>query len=882
MNPKKLIGNLVGRRWRDEELDAEVRSFAEMLTDEKLREGMKPEDAQRAARIELGGIEQVKEQVRDVRAFSWFYSLVQDVRFGLRMLRKSPGFTAIAVLTLALGIGANTVIFSVVNAVLLRPLPFSQSDQLVSVAFFDTIRKAPDEYLSIPNFCDWRSQNRVFRGMTAFYEDTYTLTGADEATHLNAAVVSADFFSTLGIAPQLGRGFLPTEEEKGRQVVVLSDHLWRTMFNADPKIIGRGITLNDQSHIVVGVAPPGFDFPITTPPVQIWTTLSHVSEWINERDARFLTVVGRMKPDVTVPQVQAEISRINAVLAKEYPNSNLRYGDAVVVPELQHLVGDARPALLILFGAVGFVLFIACANVASLLLARSMTREKEMAIRTALGGGRSRVIRQLLTESVLLALIGGFFGFLLALWGTDGLLRLVPEDIPRMSEIQMDGRVFLFTLLAAIVTGILFGLAPALQCARRGPFDVLKRSGGGAGASGGILHNRVRSILVVTEMALSLALLMGAGLMMRSFARLQSVNPGFDPHNKLTFFFNLPQTRYGPDQRKAFYSRLLDRLNTLPGVVSAAGAVTLPFGGGDMNMRLAFEIEGRPTLKGSAPEEEFGDVGPGYFNTMGIPLLEGREFDSTDTPTSPDVIIINQAFAKHYFPNQDPVGRRMNPILKLSSNSPMREIVGVVGNVKTSALNSDPEPEFFVPYQQVFAGELTMVLRTYGAPESVLGAARDAVHSMDASLPIYAVESMEQYVGASVAQPRFSMMLLMIFAGLALALTTVGIYGVMTYAVTQRTHEIGIRMAMGARRGDVMGLVLRYGIKLALAGIVAGVAAALALTRLLETALYNVSAQDPLTFASVAIALVLITLAACYIPARRAVRTDPMVALHHE
>jgi predicted permease len=861
------------------DLEHDIREHIETETQDNIARGMSPEDAHYAAMRKFGNVARVKEETREVWSFVWLEQLWQDVRYGFRTLCKSPGFTAVAVVTLALGIGANTAIFSVVNAVLLQPLPLPQPEQLVSVQLYDTILKTPNEYLSIPNFFDWRRQNQVFSGMATFTDYTCTLTEAGRPVHLNAEWVSADFFSTLGVAPQLGRGFLPEEEKKGSSVAILSDRLWRTMFSADTNIIGRSITLDNKSHVVVGVAPPGFDFPIMTPPVQIWTSIGETVAY-DVRAAHGFFVLGRMKPGVTVAQAQAEMSRIDALLAKEYPDSNLRYGGAVVVPELQHLVGDARSALWILFGAVGCVLLIACANVASLLLARSMTRQREMAIRTALGARRLRVISQLLTESVLLALIGGFVGFVLAVWGTAGLLRLVPQNVPRISEIQMDSSVFLFTLLATIFTGILFGLAPALQNSKRSPFDTLRTSGAGAGRSGGVPQNRIRSALVVAEIALALTLLMGAGLMLQSFASLRRVNPGFNPHNALTFTFDLPKSSYSNDRKEIFYGQLLDRLNTLPEVVSAAASVTLPLSGGDL--RTNVEVEGRPVPKGTAPEEEFGVVSPGYFKTMGIPLLEGREFTPADTATSTLAVVVNQAFATRYFPNETALGKRFKAIDPGRSNPPMREIVGIVGNVKRGALNEAPEPDLFLPYQQEFVGDLTLILRTRGAPESMVGTAREVVHSMDTSLPLYDVKTMDQYVGESVAQPRFNMILLIIFAALALGLTIVGIYGVMAYTVSQRTHEIGIRMALGAQRSEVMRLVLGNGIKLALAGIVAGIAMALALTRLLAALLFGISTYDPLTLAGVAFLLVAVAALACYIPALRAARVDPMVALRYE
>jgi predicted permease len=809
-------------------------------------------------------------------------TLLQDLRYAFRMLLKSPGFTAVAVLTLALGIGANTAIFSVVNAVLLRPLPFPQSSQLVSVESFDTISKIPHHSSSYPDFFDLRSQNQVFSHMASYHDATYTLTGVDQPAHLSGAIVTAGFLSTLDVSPELGRDFLPSEEKKGNHAAILSDRLWRTMFHADPAIVGRGISLNNQSYTVVGVAPRAFNFPITTPPVQIWTTCADDTSMLTERGAELLRVIARMKPGVTVPQAQADIAHIYANLAKQYPDTNLHSAGAFVEPELQHLVGDVEPALFVLFGAVGCVLLIACANVANLLLARSMTRQKELAIRSALGAGRFRVIRQLLTESILLALIGAALGLLFALWGTSALVRLVPHNVPRMAQIQIDSRVFVFTLIAAVITGILFGLAPALQTSKTNLVDSLKESA--RGLSGGLQHSRLRGALVVAEVALALALLMGAGLMIQSFARIENVNPGFNSRNLLTFTFDLSGSRYNTNQQKVFYRQALDRLNQIPGLTSAAAALPLPLSGD--NITASFTIEGQPVANGNEPSEEVSIVSPGYFHAMGIPLLEGRDFALTDTPTSPEVVIINQAFAKKYFPNEDPVGKRMKPGFSDSDDPnapyPVREIVGIVGDVKTRTLSRADKPEYFLPYQQALFSNLTMVLRTQAAPESVLGAARDAIHSMDSNLPFYNVETMEQYVGASVSQPRFSTLLLAIFAGLALALTALGLYGVVSYSVAQRTHEIGIRMALGAQTVDVLKMVVRQAMLLTVIGWVAGLAAGFALTRFLSSELYGIRVTDPLTLLAVTIVLAVVALLASYIPARRAMKVDPMIALRYE
>jgi predicted permease len=813
---------------------------------------------------------------------TFFEGILQDIRYGFRMLRESPGFTAVAILTLALGIGANTAIFSVVNAVLLRPLPFPQSSQLVSVESFDTIDKIPHGASSYPDFFDLRGQNQVFTHMASFHNNTYTLTGVDQPAHLNGATVTSGFFSTLEVPLQLGRDFLPAEEKKGNYAAILSDLLWRTMFHADPAIVGRSISLNNESYTVVGVAPRAFNFPITTPPVQIWTACADDSDMLTQRGVVWLRVIARMKPGVTISQAQADIAHIYANLAKQYPESNLHSAGAFVEPELQHLVGDVEPALFVLFGAVGCVLLIACANVANLLLARSMTRQKELAIRSALGAGRARVIRQLLTESTLLALLGAALGLLFALWGTRTLVQLVPHDVPRMSQIQVDSRVFVFTLIAALITGILFGLAPSLQTSKTNLVDSLKESA--RGLSGGLQHSRLRGALVVVEVALALALLMGAGLMIQSFARIENVNPGFNPRSLLTFTFELPGSRYNTNQQKIFYRQALDRLNQIPGVASAAAALPLPLTGN--NISATFTIEGQPVARGNEPSEAPSFVSPGYFQTMGIPLLEGRDFALTDTPTSSDVVIVNQAFAKKYFPNEDPVGKRMTPDISDSDDPnapyPVREIVGVVGDVKIRSLSRADTVEYFLPYQQALLSNLTLVLRTQAAPDSVLGAARNAIHSMDSNLPIYSVETMDQYLGASVSQPRFSTLLLAIFAALALALTALGLYGVVSYSVAQRTHEIGIRMALGAQTVDVLKMIVRQAMLLTVIGWAAGLVAGFALTRFLSSQLYGIRVTDPLTLLAVTIVLVIVALLASFIPARRAMKVDPMVALRYE
>jgi predicted permease len=809
----------------------------------------------------------------------------QDVRYGIRRLAHSPGFTIVAVLTLALGIGANTAIFSVIDAVLLRPLPFPQASRLVSVRSVDTVRGGiPLNSASYPDFFDWRSENHVFSGITAFHDSDFTLTGIPQPQHLTGEMVTSGFFETLGVSPQIGRGFHPEEEKAGHEVVILSHRLWQTVFQGDPKILGRLITLDGRGYTVVGVMPAGFHFPIETPAVELWTAISTDAEGKTpmtvQRGAHFLHVVARLKPGVSLAQAQADMSRITANLKAQYPETNTHFGAARVVPELDLLVGNVKPALVVLFFAVGLVLLIACVNVANLLLARSMTRQKEMAIRAALGASQTRIARQLLVESVVLSLAGGLVGLLSAAWATTGLMRLVPQSIPRMGQIGIDGSVFLFTLLVSVATGILFGLAPALHASKTGLVGPLNESG--RGLSAGVGRQRVRSVLVVVEMGLALALLAAAGLLIRSFSRLEKVNPGFNPQNLLTFTFDLPVARYTTEQQVNFYDRLLRRLDALPGVRSAASITPLPLSGD--NIDIGFSIVGQPTAPGNGPDSLFRLVSPGYFRTMGIPLIEGREFNAQDTRTSAPVVVVNQAFAQKYFPGEDAVGKRVVPgasdhdVKKL----PEYEIVGVVGNVLSANLSDTPKPEYYAPYSQIMFSGLAIVVRADMAPEGLASAVRGVVRGMDPDVPLYDMKTMDQYLGASVAEPRFSMLLLSIFAALALVLTAIGLYGVIAYAVAQRTHEIGIRIALGAGPADVLGQVLGAGARIALVGVACGTAGALAATRLLRGLLFGVSASDPATFAAVALLLFGVAMLACYVPARRAMRVDPVIALRQE
>ena len=795
------------------------------------------------------------------------------------MLLRQPGFTAIAVIALALGIGANTAIFSVVNAVLLKPLPFADADKLVIVYETSLKRGSLRSAASYPNFADWRAQNQVFERMASYHTGDSVLTGEGEPVRLQAATVNADLFPILGVAPILGRSFLPDEDKPGDagRVVMLSHRLWKTRFNGDPNVIDRSILLYGKHYTVVGVMPEGFQFPIVAEPVDLWTTVSVDYEMFEQRGAHYMNVIARLQLGVTIGQAKAEMDGIAANLERQYPDENTRRG-INLVPALESLVGDVRPALLILLGAVGCVLLIGCANVANLLLARATTRHKEMAIRSALGASRGRVVRQLLTESVLLAMAGGALGLLVAMWGTDVLVSLSREDLPRASQIGLDGRVLGFTFLVSILTGVIFGLVPAIHSSKTDLNESLKE--GGRGSTEGARRNRLRAVLVVGEVAIAIVLLAGAGLLIQSLRRLQQVNPGFNPQNTMTFSLGLPEVKYKAAQQVEFYRQLAERLESLPGVRSASAVMPLPLGGD--RMRVTFETEGRPLPKGELPATEIRTIGVDYFRTIGIPIIAGRDFTDRDEAKSTPVVIVNEAFARQYFPGEDILGKHINPSISAGEGEPqMREIVGVVGNVKHRGLSAEAEPEAYEPHAQL-TFDMSVVVRTEGDPHGIVAAIQGEVRAMDRDLPAYNFRTLDEYLAASVAQPRFNTTLLAVFAGMALLLTAVGLYGVMSYSVNQRTHEIGIRMALGAGRGDVLKLVVGQGMTLTATGVVVGLTGAFFLTKLLESLLFGVSATDPVTFAAIALLLAGVALVACFVPARRATRVDPMIALRYE
>ena len=809
-------------------------------------------------------------------------STLKDIRYGARNLFKHPGFTAIVIVTLAVGIGASSAIFSVVNTVLLQPLPYAHAERLVTIQELSAdgrlVQATP------ANFLDWRAQNTVFEQLAAILTRPANLALADQAERVDLAMTSANFFSVLGIEATLGRVFIPADEEAGHApVVILSHELWQGRFAGDASLVGKSITLDGNSYTVIGIAPAGFQYPgqtdVWVPPYRLAPTLNERMDPTQVRGFGMLATVALLKPNVSLAQAASEMETITARLRQQYPETNNRRFNRVVTLQ-NHLVGETGPMLLLLFGAVGFVLLIACANVANLLLASAASRHKEIAIRTALGASRIRVIRQLLTESLLLAFAGGAIGLLLALWGVVFLTKLLPQNFPRLGEINLDWRVLIFTLIASVLTGILFGLAPALQMSRSDVQESLKESG--RGASGGRRQHRLRNLLIVGEVALSVVLLVGAGLLFRSFLRLQAVNTGFTSEHLLTLQLSPAGSNYRQDSDYiSFYKQTMERIAAIPGVVSVGAINTLPLSKGPTG---GFQIEGRPPLtRDKWPGSNYRSVSPDYFRTMNIPVAEGRAFTDRDNETAPLVMIINQASARRDFPGESPIGKRVN----LGNTNPQGqpvwwEIVGVVSDVRNNELREETLPEFYLSALQDTFGNMFLVVRTSVEPAGVAAAVRRATAEVDKSAAVSDVKTMDHIVSEAVTQPRFNLVLLGLFSGMALLLSAAGIYGVTAYSVTQRTHEFGIRMALGAQVGDVLSMIIKQGMLLISLGIAMGLVAAFVLTRLLRTLLFGVSETDPLTFVVISILLAAVALLACYIPARRATKVDPLVALRYE
>ncbi|HXU36486.1 MAG TPA: ABC transporter permease [Blastocatellia bacterium] len=805
-----------------------------------------------------------------------------DLRYAARMLLKQPGFALVAVITLGLGIGANTAIFSVVNGVLLHPLPYREPERLV--ALWETKTTAGQEpnnrnEVALGNFLDWRAQQSVCDEIGALTYASLNLTGLAEPERIQGAVVTANLFQVLGVQPITGRMFLPEEENPASaRAVIISNGLWQRRFGADTGLVGKTLTLNGNQHTVVGIMPPAFElqFP-TSREIDMWVPMRIDTSNAN-RQSHYLYVLGRLKPGIGLEQAKEGMTVLAGQLEQQYPQTNADRG-ANVISLHRQLVGDVRSYIEVLFAAVGFVLLIACANVANLLLARVAARHKEVAIRTALGASRLRLVRQMLTESLLLSVLGGLLGLLLAVWGIDVLVALSPPDVPRLSEVGVHGPIFVWTLAVAIITGVLFGLAPALGASKSNLNESLKESGRSTAAPG---RARLRNLLVVSEVALALVLLIGSGLMIRSFMRLQQVNPGFEPRHLLTMNVLLPAQKYRENQQiNTFFDQLFERIRAVPGVDGVGGIDPLPLS--NSNATTGFVIEGGPALAvADRPEVGERTVTPAYFEAMRIPVHRGREFTSGDREDTPRVVIINEALARRFWPGEEAVGKRLG--FKAATPQVWHEVVGIVGDVKHQRLDADPKPEVYFAYQQYPDRFMSLVVRTAEPvePGALITAIRDQVLAVDANQPVFDINTMDERMAKAVAPSRFIMLLLGVFAGLALILAAVGIYGVISYSVTQRTHEIGVRMALGAEAGDVLGLVVRQGMTLALAGIAVGLAGAFALTRLMSGLLFSVSSTDPLTFTLISLLLMGVALGACFVPARRATRVDPMIALRYE
>jgi putative ABC transport system permease protein len=818
-------------------------------------------------------------------------ALWQDVRYGLRMLAKSPGFSALVILTLALGIGANTAIFSVVNAVLLRPLPFERSDRLVQIwhtppqASFPGI---PTFSVSPANFLDWRTRSQAFEGMSAYGFGQYTLTGTGHPEAVRMVAVTSGFFSILRAQPLLGRAFLAEEDSPGRDhEVVLSYNLWRSRFGADRDIVGKNIALNEQAFTVVGVMRPNFEFPISTDPnysPQMWKPLGWTDQERAIRDNHNYAVVARLKDDVNLQQARAELDSVSNQLAQQYPGDDKGWG-ATAIPLREDLVGDVRPALLILLGAVALVLLIACANVANLLLAKAMSRRKEIAIRVAMGASRPRLLQQGISETVLMALAGGALGLVFAHYGVILIVRFLAQRLPRSTEIGLDGWVFAFALGISLLTGIAVGLLSSLRFAKNDVSESLKQGLGRTSSDSG--GTRTRNILVVSEVALSLMLLIGAGLLIRSLSVLRHVNPGFDPSRLLTLEVAIPSTKFSePMQQVRYFDRVLDQVRDLPGVQSAGLIDSLPLSGGS---HQPVSVEGRPVVPmAEQPEVDVRLISPGYISAMHIALLSGRDIDRSDVQGRPGAVLISQSFAKLFWPNENPIGKHLT--LYFFRDLP-RVVVGVVADVKLDALNETrPTPALYTPLAQVapttggtwHSFGMNLAVRTNADPLNVASMVTNSIREVDAEVPLLSIQTMEESVSASLSPQRFTMLLLVAFAGTALLLAAAGIYGVMAYMVTRRTREIGVRMALGAAAGDVLRLVIGQGMSTTAIGVAIGIGGAFALTRTMQSLLFGVSRTDPMTLAGVVLLLAAVSVFACWVPARRATKVDPLVALRYE
>jgi len=868
----------------ERDMNTELRFHVEMQIQQNIERGMSPAEARFHALRDFGGVEKFKEECRDARGGRLIEALLQDTRYGARILLRNPGFTLVAVLTLALGIGANTAIFSVIYGVLMRPLPYKEGNQLVIVHQQAPLAKVPNMPFSVKEVMDYREQSQTLDAVVEHHSMSFTLLGGSEPQRVQTGVVSANFFDVLGVTPILGRTFLPSDDDKSSEaVLVLSYKYWKESHGGDPNIIGRVFQMNNSPHTVIGVLPSIPQYPAEE---DIYMPTSHCptrssDQFIANRNARMMSVFGRLKPGVPLTQAQADLNVLAANLQKQYPDSypgNRGYG-AVVTPLQEELTSRARPTFLILLGTSGLVLLIACANVANLTLARLMRREREMAIRSAMGAGRGRLIRQLLTESTMVSLAGGTLGLLLASGGLRLLVTFASRFTTRSGEIRIDGLVLLFTLLVSVVTGLVFGLVPVFSSDRNLSTSLQE---GGNRTSTSVRRQRARNLLTVAQVAVSFMLLIGAGLMVRSLIKLQSVNPGFDPDRVLAMRVSPNWSKFNTtEQTRLLFQRLLDKVRSEPGVQSAALSSTYPLNQiGIVNgpFNRGFQIEGRPIPEGElAPQADFRSASPGFFETIRLPLVKGRTFEERDNEKAPLVAVINQSTARHRWNDEDPIGRRVS----FDRGQTWATIVGIIGDVKQYGLDRDPADEIYIPLAQSgFANNL--LVRTAADPMAIAALMREAVYAADPDNAIDRVQTLEQVRSDAVASPRLTAILMAMFAGLALVITAAGIAGVMALSVSQRTHELGVRLALGATPSRVLGMVMRQGMYYVATGLAIGIAGSLLLGRLMSALLFAVEPTDPITFIAVSVVLIAVAAAACFIPARRVTSIDPMLALRSE
>src|SRR5215469_12884604 len=871
-------------RHRKADLERELQADLELEEEEQREKGLSPEDARYAARRAFGNTALIREETHEAWGWAQFERLFQDLRYAMRRLGRSPGFTFATALILAVGIGSTTAVFSLVNAVLLRPLPFPESDRLVWVIQQDhSLPGNAAEALSYPDYFDWRAQNHTLEGLASYRDGTVTMQLKGESERLEVETVSANFFAVLGARPMLGRDFRWDDEKPGHHVAMLSYSFWQSQLGSANDIIGKSIRMSDHDYTVVGVMPTGFQFPVENPAPVLWTSLADDAEGKNpptkERGFDVLGVIGRLRPGTTTTQVKADLSVIAANLARLYPDNNKQYSSALVEPELAHMIGDTRPALRVLFAAVSLVLLLVCANVAGLLLARGSRRNAEFAVRAAIGASRMAIIRQLLLESLVLSLSGGLAGIGLAFGLIHAMLNLMPLKIPRMQGTSVDGRVLVFVLVVSLVTGLLFGAFPAWRLSCSAPARALGE--GSRTVTSGKAQHRLHNGLVVAQTAICMVLLIGSGLLMRSFLRILDVDPGFDRKNVLTSRVGVSFDQLKHDQHYVFYQQLLGRISALPGVQAASAGWPLPMT--DSSATVSFNIQGRPVAQGDEPSASLGVAMPGYFKTMGIPLIAGRAFGEEDGLKGPPTIIINLAFAKKYFPGENPVGQHIE--VRAGDDvfeHPVREVVGVVGNIRRKGLTADTDPQYYLPYAQAVITNPYLVVRTNGDPDAIQNAIRTAVRALDRNVPVYQVATMEDRLSKSAAQPRFQAFLFTSFAAIALVLAAVGLYGLLSYVVAQRSMEIGLRLALGAQRSQVLAMIVRRGLLLTLAGVGSGMAISALLTRLVSGMLFHVSPTDPLILMVTALLLLVVSAAASSVPACHAACLDPMKTLHEQ